>query len=151
MKWFTTGAFALTLPVFACPDLSGVYKCTIEEGITETVEITQVKSNGVTVFLINGAEIPADNAAHAIVGDVTFQNASLRAWCEDDRLRTELIGNFLNNKTDIGSLDLITDRRRVGNAVLERAVGSMDNGLEKFPVKSFTSCILNERASRPTR
>lgn len=109
MRKLAAFALLISMPAWACPDLTGNYLCTYQDGSTEQVALTQTVVNGVTVYNYNGSEIPADNVVRPMPDDESIKQATFRAWCDGASLKGNLIGKYWNNGAEFGDVDLKMD------------------------------------------
>ena len=126
---------------FACPDLTGAYTCTYQNGSSEVVTVSQQLVNGVTVYNYNGSQIPADNIVYQVPDDQSLKNGTFRAWCDDAvTLKAELIGQYYDQGAYYGDLSMIMNFSIEGSSLKQVTTGTLKNSAGEYPLNSEKSC-----------
>lgn len=128
---------------FACPELTGSYTCTYQDGSSENVTISQEDKSGVTVYNYNGSSIPADNQVYPIPDDQTLKNATFRAWCENASLKGNIVGKYYNNGSEFGDLDMVMDLSLDGTNLKNVTTGTLKNSGGTYPLDGSVVCTRN--------
>jgi hypothetical protein len=131
---------ATSLSSSACPTLTGSYRCTHEDGSIDQMWIAQERKNGLDLYSFNGSDMGADNVKHEIAGDPSFRNGSLRAWCEEDVFKSEMTGEYYQDESKTGEVDVIMDISIKENLLIEIASGTMKSKYGEFPINGLVSC-----------
>lgn len=123
----------------------GTYRCTHEEGggdvMVDTMVVTQEIRDDVHYFTFNGSEMVADNAERPFVGDPTFRNGSLRAWCENDVFRSRIAGQFFENEVKTGEMEVTVDVSFIDGKMIEKAHGLHRNAGGEIPTSGLVTCV----------
>ena len=106
MKMTAFLAMLLSANAWACPNLTGTYTCKYQDGSTEVVTFSQENKAGVETYNYKGSAFLADNVARQMPDDDTLKKSTFRAWCEGDKLKTRLTGQYYTNGTYYGQLTL---------------------------------------------
>lgn len=125
---------------FACPELTGSYTCTYQDGTSEVVSISQENKDGVTVYNYNGSSIPADNTAYPIPDDQTLKQATFRAWCDGASLKGNIVGKYYNNGALFGDLDMTLDLSLDGTNLKSVTTGTLTNSGGTYPLDGQVTC-----------
>jgi len=125
MRAFAAIALLFSAPAFACPDLTGAFTCTYQDGSSEIVTISQADKAGVMVYNYNGSELPADNVVYPMPDDETIKQGTFRAWCDGASLKGNILGKYYNNGALFGDLDMTLDLSLEGTSLKSVTVGSL--------------------------
>lgn len=141
MRILSVVALLFSASAFACPDLTGTFTCTYQDGSSEQVTISQQINNGVTIYNYNGSMIATDNITRAVPDDETVKNATFRAWCDGASLKGNLIGKYYNNGSYFGDLDMTLDLSITGRDLKTETSGNLkDTGGTDYPLGGTTVC-----------
>lgn len=144
MRKLAAIALLFSVQAFACPNLTGSFKCTYGDGSTENVTITQSEVNGVTVYNYNGSEMPADNQTYQIPDSEDLKEGTWRAWCDDDStLKAELIGKYYNQGSYFGDLNMRMDFSIDGTSLKQVTNGNLKNTGGDYPINDEMTCVAN--------
>ena len=146
MRKFAVIALLFSGSAFACPNLTGNYTCTYQDGSSEVVSITQTTdaTTGVTVYTHNGSQIPADSNAYPVPDDATLKEATFKAWCADDAtLSAQLVGKYFQDGAYFGDLDMTSNFSLVGTDLKQVTAGTLKNTGGTYPLNSELTCKLN--------
>jgi hypothetical protein len=144
MRKLAAIALLFSAQAFACPDLTGSFTCTYQDGSSEKVTISQSLVNGVTVYNYNGSEIPADNVARPMQDDQSIKSATFRAWCEASSLKGNLIGKYYNNGSEFGDLNMVMTFALDANNLKSITNGTLvDKGGTSYPLDGEVTCARN--------
>jgi hypothetical protein len=137
-------AFVFSANAFACPQLAGNFVCTYQDGTSENVAITQSNKAGVEVYVYNGNEIPADKTTYDIPDDDTLKMGKFVAWCDDDvTLKTNIKGQYYNQGSYVGDVDLNTDFSMAGDGGLTLASsGKLTTPNGDYPINDSVTCTV---------
>ena len=95
----------LSTTALACPNLVGTYTCSQHQD-TYTMTMDQYESNGVTVYVVDGTEMPADGQWRNIQ-DPRQPDAEGNLSCVNDSLKYDMKGSLYDeNKNVIGDMTL---------------------------------------------
>lgn len=134
-------ALLFSAQAFACPELTGSYTCTYQDGSSELMTISQSNKDGVTVYVANGSEIPADNQPHALQDDASLRDATFRAWCNGTAsLDAQLLGKYYQENAYYGDLTLNTSFSIVGTDLKQVTTGTLVNEGGSYPLNSEMTC-----------
>ncbi len=129
---------------FACPNLTGNYACTYENGQAEAISLTQEIRDGVTYFKMGNAELAADNQARAIPEDDSMKEGSLRGWCEPYALKVEVLGKVYDSGEFFGDLAAQISFSLNAENNLDRVTsGTLKAVKETYPLDNTMTCIRN--------
>lgn len=132
------------VPAWACPNLSGIYKCKYDDDTSETVTISQItKDQGTTVYDYNSSMVTADNMVHDVEGNKSLKDGKFKAWCDDAEgtLNAQLTGQYLQDGDVVGILDMkISYALNANGDLLERSSGAVTVGNRQFPVSTNQLC-----------
>ncbi len=144
MRILASLALLFSVQAFACPNLTGSFTCTYQDGSSETVTISQADKAGVTVYNYNGSDIPADNMTYQIPDDESLKQATFRAWCENESLKGNIVGKYYNNGSYFGDLNMVLDLALEGNNLKSTTSGSLvDTSGKSYPLDGTTTCVRN--------
>lgn len=143
MRTLAALLLAFSAQAYACPNLTGTYTCTYQDGSTEVVSISQEQKNGVTVYNYNGSPMPADNKAYPMPDDQTLRESTFRAWCEGEVLKGNLIGKYYNEGSYFGDLNLLLDITKQGTDLKQVSAGSLKNSGGEYPIEGEIVCTIN--------
>lgn len=133
-----------SVQAYACPELSGSFTCTYQDGSTEIMTISQTNKDGITVYTANGSEIPADNQTHPIPDDASLKQATFRAWCNGTAsLDAQLLGKYYQEGAYYGDLTLNTSFSLVGTDLKQVTTGNLVNSGGTYPLNSELTCTRN--------
>ena len=100
----------LSTSAMACPDLRGFYRCVYSGDSGQESEIIieyrQDVRGGTTHYSESGNELVADNRERALEELPNFRRPTLRAWCDQDVLRSEYKGQVFLDGSYYGDLSL---------------------------------------------
>lgn len=138
-------ALLFSVQAYACPELTGTYTCTYNDGSKEVISISQTTDrNGLTIYNYDGSEIPADNKHYVVPDDQTLKEGTFRAWCEDNvSLKTQLLGKYYQDGGYYGDLTLNVDFSLNGRELRQVTSGSVKNTGGQFPLSGNTTCVRN--------
>lgn len=139
-------ALLFSAQAFACPDLSGSYTCTYQDGSSEMVTISQDSKNGVTVYDYNGSQIPADNQTYRIPDDQTLKQGTFRAWCDSNDptlLKSQLTGKYYSEGSYFGDLIMDMTFSIQGRDLKQVTQGVLKNSGGDYPLNSELVCVRN--------
>mgnify|MGYP001497371882 CR=1 FL=1 len=142
MRILATLAFLFSAQAFACPQLSGNFTCTYQDGTSEVVAISQSADKaGVVTYLYNGSEVPADNVTYDIPDDQDIKGGKFRAWCDDDiTLKSEMTGKYWNNGSYFGDLVMNISFEMEGTSLKQTTTGSVVNSGGTYPLDNTMVC-----------
>lgn len=144
MKRFAALAVLLTsAAAWACPDLSGQYVCTYQDGSQEGLLIKQNLINGVMVYDYAGSRIIGDNAPYPLPNDANLRGATFRAWCDPapgSPLRAQIVASYFSQGSLYGELILDMTYARVGLDVKQTTQGTLRNSGGQSPLNSEQTC-----------
>lgn len=140
MRTFAALALLISVNAWACPELTGSYTCTYQDGSNEVVTISQENKNGVTTYNYNGSTVTADNIARPMPDDETLKQGTFRAWCENDALRVEMLGKYYNEGNYFGDLTLNLSFAKSGGDLKQVTIGNLKNSGGEYPLNSEVVC-----------
>ena len=82
---FVFGLLALgfvSLPCGACPDLTGKFICTYDNGSVDELEIQQYDLHGITTYTVNKNPVVADGVTKHLIDIPTAKNQQVTFSCE---------------------------------------------------------------------
>lgn len=128
----------------ACPNLTGNYTCTYQDGSQEQMNLTQEEKNGVTVYMNSGNELIADNQTRQLPEDPSFQNATMRAWCDGEALKMNIIGKLFDQGQYFGDVNAEVSLSLDAKKSLEQVTsGTLKSVQGDFPLDGKTTCVRN--------
>jgi hypothetical protein len=134
-------ALVVSANAWACPDLTGTYTCQYQDGQTEVITLSQENKDGVVTYTYNNnASIPADNVAYPVPDGPTLREGTLRAWCEADTFKSQLVGKYYDQGVYFGDLTLNIDFAKVGNDLKQVNTGSVKNSASQYPINGEVVC-----------
>jgi hypothetical protein len=147
MKVLLTGLLFVGAQAFACPDLTGTYTCSYE-GQTETLEISQSETDGVTTFTMKdptdpndqGGSLPADNNTYQIEDSEQFKNATIRGYCEADAFKIAQAGQYYDQGQHIADIDAVISMSLVDGNLLQDTKGVFKTASGDYPLDSQLTC-----------
>lgn len=144
MRSLALVALLFSAQAFACPNLTGTYTCTYQDGSSEVVNLTQENKNGVIVYNYNGSEIPADNVAYPVPDDANLRSATFRSWCPDTvNLNAQLVGKYYQDNEYFGDLDMTTSMSLDGANLKQVTTGTLTNAGGTYPLNAEMVCTRN--------
>lgn len=144
MRIFGLMILLFSAQAYSCPQLSGAYTCTYQDGSMETVTVQQDTKGATTTYIYNGSTLPADNQIYPLVDDANIQGGTFRTWCEDDRvLKGQILGKYWSNGEFIGDLTMNLEFLLDGGDLRQTSVGGTVNGGANFPIASDVTCARN--------
>lgn len=109
MRVIAALSLLLSCQAFACPDLSGRYVCE-EDGKPVNIVLIQSIKNGVTVYNMNGFEMPADDLARGLPDNESFRNSTIQSRCESEGMLTSyIVGDYYDRGIPSGVLSVKWD------------------------------------------
>ncbi|MGE4133701.1 MAG: hypothetical protein AB7F86_18840 [Bdellovibrionales bacterium] len=132
---------AFSLQAWACPDLTGNFTCTYQNGSSEIISISQAEKAGVTVYNYNGSEIPADNVVYNLPDDETLKESTFRAWCEGASLKGNIVGKYYNQGSYFGDLDMVLDLSLAGSDLHSVTTGTLKSASGDYPLDGEVTCV----------
>lgn len=127
MKMFIALASLIAVPTLACPNLTGTYTCTYNDGTKETLTVTQAVRSGITQYTVNGSTILADQQVYQLPDSEDLKQASQTAWCEGEILNVATAGNYFQQNQLIGELMMVIQVTLTGNTLKQALNGSLKN------------------------
>ncbi len=144
MRTIAALALLISVQAWACPDLTGTFTCTYQDGSQEVVNMSQELKNGVTVYNYNGTPVAADNVVNDVPDDESLKQATFRAWCDDNiTLKAELKGKYYSEGNYFGDLLMNMEFTMVGNDLKQVSTGSIKNSGGDYPLNGETLCTRN--------
>jgi len=144
MRTLAIIALLFSAQAFACPNLTGTYTCTYQDGSKETTAITQDTKGTVTVYNINGSDMPADGQTVLIPDSDNLKEGTFKAWCDDDlSLKGLMIGKYWNQGAYFGDLTMNLVWSLSGTDLRQTSNGQVVNSGGKYPVTNETVCAKN--------
>lgn len=133
-----------SIQALACPDLTGKFNCTYQDGSTQVVTITQaLNKDGVTVYTYNGSALPADNQVYPLKDDQSLKNATYRVWCDPtdaNVLQSQLLGQYFSQGSYYGDLTLNMAMTLSGDDLKQTTTGQLKNSGGEYPLNSEEVC-----------
>lgn len=128
---------------FACPNLAGSFTCNYN-GQKEVITVTQSMKGAVTVYMVNGSEIVADNQVRNIPDDESLKNATFRAWCDDTvTLKGQILGKYYNNGSYFGDLTADINFLLANGNLKQVTTGELKGANGNYPINNETVCTKN--------
>jgi hypothetical protein len=145
MGKFAAIALLFSVQAYACPQLTGAYTCTYQDGSKEVVTIAQNKdANNVDVYNYNGSTILTDNVAYPIPDDQQLKQGTFRAWCADDTtLQTQVVGKYYQQGNYFGDLTMNLNLSLKGTDLHQVTIGSLKNTGGEYPLNGDVTCTHN--------
>lgn len=143
MRTLVLFALLASAQAFACPDLTGAYTCTYQDGSSEVVTISQENKAGVTIYNYNGSSLPADNQVYPIPDDETLREATFRAWCDGSSLKGNILGKYYNEGNYFGDLNMTLDLSLDGTNLKSVTSGTIKNSGGTYPLDGSIVCNRN--------
>lgn len=141
LRPFAAFAFLVSAQAFACPQLAGNYTCNYQDGQTTTLVLNQDAKSNVTIYDMNGQQLPADNQVKPIPDEDSLKNATVRAWCNDDTtLHTEIVGKYYRQGQYFGDLTMDADLSMANQNLRQVTTGNVKNSGGTYPVNSDITC-----------
>lgn len=141
MRTLATLAFLVSVNAWAaCPELTGTYNCNYSDGSKETVTIKQENKDGIVIYDYNGSSVPADNQIRQIPDDQTIKQGTFRAWCDNESLKTQMLGKYYQDGQFFGDLTLNMDFTKVGTDLKATNTGFVKNSAGEYPLNSEVIC-----------
>lgn len=132
---------------WACPDLTGSYTCTYEDGASEVLDISQSSANGVTTFTINGNSIPADGQVYQLPDDAYTKNYTMSYACEGTPAKLALTygGDYYENGAFVATIagKNLFSKDILGDLLIEDLGAATLADGSSFPWASSMSCVAN--------
>lgn len=144
MRILAAIALLFSAQAFACPNLTGAYTCTYQDGTSDVVTMTQEEKGGVTIYNYNGSLIPADNALYPVPDDDNVKQATFRAWCDNASLKGNIVGKYYNNGALFGDLNMTLDLSLNNTSLKSVTTGTLTatNGTV-YPLDGDLTCVRN--------
>jgi hypothetical protein len=144
MRTIAALALVFSAQAFACPNLTGNYTCTYQNGTSETMAVTQSAKGTVTVYNINGSEMPADAQSYQVPDDDNLKQGTFKAWCDDDvTLKGLLVGKYYNAGEYYGDLTMNLGWSLQGTDLKQSSNGQIVNTGGTYPITQDTVCTKN--------
>ena len=144
MRLIAALALLVSVNAYACPDLSGSFTCTYQDGTTEAITISQDNKDGVTVYRYNNSDLPADNQVHPIADSQNIKNGTFRAWCDEKEatlLQTEILGKYYQDGSYYGDLTMDMAMSLSGNDLHQVTNAKIVNSGGTYPSTGETTCV----------
>ncbi|HAG90651.1 MAG TPA: hypothetical protein DCL41_02195 [Bdellovibrionales bacterium] len=147
MKSLLAGLVLFGAQAMACPNLTGTYSCTYQDG-TEKMELSQTETNGVTVYSFRNADdpndqggnLPADNQVYRLQDTKDFRNGTLQSWCEGDALKIQQQAEHYQEEQHVGNLSLVITMSIVDNNLSQVTDGFYETGSGNYPINESMTC-----------
>ncbi len=145
MRKLAALALVFSAQAFACPDLTGAFTCTYQDGSKEVITIAQEqKADGLVVYNYNGSIVPTDNQAYPVPDDATLKEGTFRAWCANDSaLSTQLVGKYYQDGSYFGDLVMNMDFSLTGTDLHQVTNGTLKNSGGEYPLNGDMTCVRN--------
>jgi|GEM_PF-2069919 len=127
----------------ACPDLTGQYTCTDSDG-SETLTITQEVSDTLKV-IVNDTEIIVDSKSYPMTGDPTMKNASIRSWCDDKAIKSQMTGDLYNGDEKTGYVETMVQYILAEDGLIEVRSSKVKTEGGETPTESTLTCTRDRR------
>lgn len=140
MRTLATLAFIFSAQAFACPNLTGNFKCDTQQG-SQTLSITQDTKGSVTVYTVNGDQIPADNQVRTLPDSDDIRNGTFRAWCDDDTtFKGQILGKYYYQGTYFGDLTANLAFTMDNGNLKQVTKGSVKGSSGTYPIDQTVVC-----------
>jgi len=144
MRKLAVIALLFSAQAYACPELTGTYTCTYQDGSSEVITLSQEQKDGVTVYSHNGSQIPADSVAYPVPDDVNLREATFKAWCADGTtLNAQLVGKYFQENQYFGDLEMTSAFTLDGTDLKQVTTGTLKNLGGEYPLNSDLTCKRN--------
>lgn len=131
-------ALFFCLQASACPDLTGRYTCNGND-ISESLVITQEVSDTLKV-IVNDAEILVDGKSYPMTGDPSLRNASIRSWCEDKAIKSQMTGELYEADQKIGDVETTIEYVLGEDGIVEMTSSRVKTAAGESPTESTLTC-----------
>jgi len=147
MKALLIGLALIGAQAFACPNLTGTYSCTYENG-SEQLQLSQQEMDGVTVYNFKnpqdandpGGALPADNQTYRLEDTKDFRNGTIRAWCEGEIFKIQQTAEHYQEESHSGNLDLTVSMSLSNSDLLQVTNGTYETGSGTYPINESMTC-----------
>lgn len=144
MRTLAALALVFSAQAFACPNLTGNYTCTYQNGSKEVMAITQDTKGTVTVYNLNGSEIPADGQTYQVPDDQNLKEGTFKSWCDDDvTLKGLLVGKYYTDGQLYGDLTMNLAWSLDNGNLKQSSTGQIVNTGGTYPLSQETVCTKN--------
>ena len=144
MRTLAALALLFSAQAFACPNLTGSYTCTYQDNSKEMITVSQDTKGTVTVYNINGSEMPADGQTYAVPDSDNLKQGNFKAWCDGDTtLKGLLTGKYYNGGEYYGDLTMNMDWSLSGSDLKQVSNGEVKNTGGTYPINQDTVCTKN--------
>jgi len=144
MRTLAALALVFSAQAFACPQLTGSFTCTAQDGSKQVMKITQDMKGTTTVYNINGSDLPADKSVMNLPDDDSLKNATISAWCDDDvTLKAQILGKYYQDGSYFGDLTANLGFSMKGKDLAQHMTGDVKASSGDYPINSDTVCTAN--------
>lgn len=116
MKYYVlANLMVFSIPVFACPNLAGVYECRNADGSKphdkEIIKFSQRVESGISIYTFDriskkGTEVRADNKTYRWIVDESLRDGKKKAAClSSNKLKVRLTGKLYNDGEYFSDMD----------------------------------------------
>jgi hypothetical protein len=137
----------VSVNAFACPDLTGSYTCKYQDGTSETMTFSQQDNkDGVTVYNMNGENLPADNQVYNMQDSQNLKNGTFRLWCDQANsaiLDAEVLGQYYDQGQYYGDLTLDMAYSLDNGNLKQVTTGSLKGAAGQQPINDEMTCTRN--------
>ena len=145
MKKLAIFALLVSANAWACPNLTGTYTCKYQDGSSEMVTISQENKAGVEIYNYAGSMVTTDNVARPMPDEDNLKKGTFRAWCEGDKLKTKVIGQYYTNGTYYGPLTFAATITKNGFDFKKLTTGNVKSSAGDYPLNSEVTCSFNSQ------
>jgi hypothetical protein len=140
--------FLLSTKSIACPDLTGTYACTNNQGASQNLTITQetIAGNTIYTFEENGevSHLPSDNTEYPFENRQNNTSGSARFYCDQTGFHSRIQGSRRNGpKQPVETWDITQSMsRRENGDIVTRTHGYVSLADKKNVIEEQGSCRL---------
>lgn len=133
----------LSATALACPNLVGTYTCQQGSDAYNMTIDQQVDSAGVTVYLVDGQPLAADNQWRNLQ-DPNQPDAEGKLSCAGQELNFDMKGSLYDeNKNTVGDMTINSNLQKNGSNIDIKITGVANAYGQQHPINEAYSCILN--------
>lgn len=148
MRILASLALLVSVNAFACPDLTGSFTCTNQDGTTSTLAMSQENKDGVTIYNYDGQSLPADGQVYKMDDSQNLKDGTIKATCDDNAntMNTEILGKYYENGEFAGDLTLdIAMSLDASSNLLQVYTGKIVNQGGDYPINQQMTCTRDKK------
>lgn len=132
-----------SVQAFACPNFAGTYTCQNEDGMNETMVLTQKAIPGGMRYTstVNGVseDMDADGKPH--VADPSEPKVTYVAKCNGAKVNSVVTGPLEEEGQVVGSMKIVSDHFMSGNKLVTKSKMTINYGSDVYEQEEESACV----------